>query len=374
MQAIKLTDFKIDGFAASNARQGEVAQVAIRAALTSDQPLFHIYMKSIWAIISARTQASKIHISLNRVSTFLLVIHDDASADLYLNDIPIVMEVFAKKDVAAGQAVFLSDLADVRHMRIEGIEFKPTNKTIFCFKVGWKFALLFDLGRDRELDIRGMEQTCGHLYRILTFEEVYQALGDESLLQKLTASGWFPFIGIIGGDFDDLLKAYRNDFSIEAQEMQLLAKFDASRVDAVTSRWWKNPILSSRRAILEPALNAFKQNDPVSCLKNLLTEMEGVLRDARIVDMGAAAKIDKLLEYAADKGIQKSGSEDSLFFPKQFLRYLKDHTYATFDPLNTAGTIASRHSVGHGGAPSSVYTQVRALQAILTLDQIVFYL
>jgi hypothetical protein len=35
---------------------------------------------------------------------------------------------------------------------------------------------------------------------------------------------------------------------------------------------------------------------------------------------------------------------------------------------------ASRHSVGHGAANATAYTQKRALQAILTLDQIARYL
>lgn len=34
----------------------------------------------------------------------------------------------------------------------------------------------------------------------------------------------------------------------------------------------------------------------------------------------------------------------------------------------------SRHSVGHGAAAATAYTMERALQALLTLDQVSFYL
>jgi hypothetical protein len=34
----------------------------------------------------------------------------------------------------------------------------------------------------------------------------------------------------------------------------------------------------------------------------------------------------------------------------------------------------SRHSVGHGAAAAKTYTKEKAIQAILTFDQIVFYL
>jgi hypothetical protein len=57
----------------------------------------------------------------------------------------------------------------------------------------------------------------------------------------------------------------------------------------------------------------------------------------------------------------------------QFLRYMRDYTYAQFDPKKPQAHVMSRHSVGHGGAAPAAYTMERALQAILTLDQLNFY-
>jgi hypothetical protein len=157
--------------------------------------------------------------------------------------------------------------------------------------------------------------------------------------------------------------------STSAPRRRLFSRSSTSNVSK-----WKRPSLKDRRAILEPALAAFKRGDPVSCLKILLTEMEGVIQDAHIADLGAGAKVKELLKYAAQRGLKKTGDESSLLFPNQFLQYLSDYTYADFDPKDGQADTLSRHSVGHGSARASAYTMTRALQAILALDQLSFYL
>ena len=85
-------------------------------------------------------------------------------------------------------------------------------------------------------------------------------------------------------------------------------------------------------------------------------------------------KQKKLLNHAISKGVVKADGEASLLFPTEFLDYLLKVTYAGFDPNNPGAAGASRHTVGHGVASGDLYTQARAVQVILTLDQIAFYL
>jgi hypothetical protein len=59
--------------------------------------------------------------------------------------------------------------------------------------------------------------------------------------------------------------------------------------------------------------------------------------------------------------------------PAAFARYLAAYTFANFDPTGPLGTAGSRHAIGHGAEDAGSYTQARALQALLTLDQIAFY-
>ncbi len=373
--SIHLHSLSVVGFVAENTpAEQKYALVAIGDAITSDHPRFYQYMKSINALITEHAERAGIHVQLDRVSAFVLVVHADDSADLYLQDFPMQMEILAKRDFAAGEIVYHSGVADVRRVRLPGISLAESDGVIVCFKVGWKFGLFFDLGKDRKLDVEGMEKKLGALYRGLSFEEAYAALGDPELFAQLVSAGWFPFVEIVGGDFDALLNAHRQSFNVDGEEKVLLAKFDAKRIDEMARRWWAHPALKDRRKILEPALEAFKRGDSVSCIKIILTEMEGIIRDARIAELGTGASIKDLLKYAVERGAKKTGDESSLFFPKEFLQYLSDCTYAHFDPNAPKESTASRHSVGHGGATADAYSPERALQAILTLDQLVFYL
>jgi hypothetical protein len=370
---IQLKGFRINGVAASNVKAGGTVPVLVRAELTSDQPEFYLYMRGITGLIVGKAKESGVLIQIDRVCAFLVVTHPDGTADLYLQDFPVQADMMAKHAVAKGEAVFQTGVGDIRRLRLPWLSLRPQDGVIYCWKVGWKFALFFDLDPGRDLDVDAMERSLGRLYRRLLFEDLYEAIESETVFSTLTASGWFPFIEIIGGEFEPLLKAYKNEFNIDEEVRKLVARFDAARIDAIGDRWWNGSLLANRKDILHPALEAFKRPDPVSCLKIVLTEIEGILQEAYIVEHGKGASARELLEYATDKAVQKAGDPDSLLFPYQFLRYMRDYTYAHFDPKNPEAEVMSRHSVGHGGAAASAYTIERALQALLTLDQLNFY-
>ena len=374
---INLTNLRIGGFAAANAYAGEkMTPVVVRAALTSDDPEFYPYMNSVSNVLSGRVRNAGAHLALDRASSLLLVTHpDDGSVDLYVHEFPMAIEILAKQDIIAGEAVYRSKVADVRRVRFPGVKLGAKDGLLVCFKVGWKFALFFDLAPNRDLDVDALECSIALLYRRLSFEDAYAALGNPQLFEKLLHAGWFPFVEIIGGEFGKLFNAHKQDFNVTGEEDILLKKFNADRIDAIAKRWWNRPCLTPRKKILESALDAFKRGDSVACLKTVLTEMEGVIRDTHIAELGRGASIKNLLKYAAERGVTKSGDDTSLLFPNQFLEYLNNYTFANFDPMNVAASDgASRHTIGHGAAPADAYTQTRALQAILTLDQIAFYL
>ena len=206
-------------------------------------------------------------------------------------------------------------------------------------------------------------------------KECIEALADEATVERMTKAGWFPFIEVLGGDFDPLIKAYREEFDIEAKEKELVARFTPERIDRIARRrWWRNPALAKHKTVLQAGLDAFKNGDPVSAIKNIMTEIEGVLVDVHLAEKGSTAETKVLLQHAVDKGIKKADGEASLFFPSDFLEYLLKVAYPDFDPNAPEAAGASRHTVGHGRAAGETYTLPRALQVILTLDQIAFYL
>ena len=373
--AVELTNVLINGFAAANALPGEtLVPILVRASLTSDEREFHVYAEGLLKLLSERAKEIGILLSIDALLGFVLIIHKDKSAKLYLDNTQMAAEVLTKRAIKAGEAMYLNDIGDIRKITFPNLTFLPSDKIFICFKVGWKFGMFFDLAENRDLDVNQMEFDLGALYRRLQFQALYEALADQATVNRMIKAGWFPFIEVIGGDFDPLLKAYQSEFDIENNEKKLVEKFTPERIDKIGERWWKNPILFKHKTVLEAGLEAFKRGDSVSCIKNIMTEIEGVLSDLHLAEKGSTAKTKDLLNHAVRKGVEKADGEASLFFPKDFLEYLQEVAYADFDPNSPSVAGASRHTVGHGYAGGETYTIARALQVILTLDQIVFYL
>ena len=110
----------------------------------------------------------------------------------------------------------------------------------------------------------------------------------------------------------------------------------------------------------------------MSVIKNVLTEIEGVLADAYFRAHGEhTRKLTKLLDFAVELAAERAG-KDTLYFPSEFAAYLRDYAFADFE-RGREGGVASRHAVGHGALTADQYTMPRALQALLTLDQFAFY-
>ncbi len=183
----------------------------------------------------------------------------------------------------------------------------------------------------------------------------------------------FPFIEIIGSEFQALANHFKAGFDPPEAEASLISRFDSARLDRMLGRWLRKPHFASKEPLLKSAMNAFKTGDPIPVVKIVLTEIEGVLADAYRGVHGKSAKTKDLLEFAIASAQKKSGSSDSLLLPGAFAQYLIASTFANFDPEAATGTAGSRHAVGHGAAPAATYTKARSLQALLILDQLAFY-
>ena len=79
------------------------------------------------------------------------------------------------------------------------------------------------------------------------------------------------------------------------------------------------------------------------------------------------------MNYIEQKAKNKFISMESLGFPDIFYKYLKEVLFKSFD-LKKDEVDLSRHSTAHGVAKPEQFTKDRALQAILTLDQMYRYL
>lgn len=107
-----------------------------RAALISDQSEFYTYIEQISNLF-----LHKMGIIDNNVFQFLILIHEDLTADLYINNLLLEVEMLAKRDVKKGDLIRKNDIANIRRVRFGDIKIVDTDKIICCIKVGWKFGL-----------------------------------------------------------------------------------------------------------------------------------------------------------------------------------------------------------------------------------------
>ncbi len=361
------------GFSTKNVKKGETAKILTRASVISDEPEFYTYTEQISNIF-----LNKFGIFINTVFQFLVLIHKDLSADLYINDFPVAIEMRVKRDIQKGEVVREGDIADMRRLKFPDIKIVETDKVIYCFKVGWKFGLFFDLNPQHNLDVDEMFLALGELYRYLSFQYVYNVLESKVQFEEMIKDGWFPFIEIIGSEYKSLAKAYQNKFDFENKIKKLVDSFNKVRIEKIVKKWWSNQIFKDKQLLLEAGVNAYLRGDNhgfINCIKTLSSEIEGIIRFQYFSETGKGKNVHlrALLQHIIKKGKIKSGSDYSLLFPLPFLSYLKNIVFANFN-LESGRVDLSRHSSSHGVANARDYTKIKALHMILILDQIYFYI
>lgn len=362
------------GFSAAPVQAGQSVGVITKLALTSDEPRFHRFVESFADVIRHMAQQAGASVSLRRASTVLLVLKPAGHAELWVDTAAVSLLCTVKRAIKARTAVFEGDVADITGMSFPCVAIGKEDKVLCLFRQDWRFGFAFDMNPDGKLDLDGFTTTLGSLYRTMRYRHLYDAMHDEALFSRLVMVGWFPFSEIITAEFRDLLRQCEAGFDLSEIESQIIAKFDELRMQNIRERWIAKSHFAAKAGLLDAAITAFLNKQPVAVIKILLTEIEGVLNDAyRAANGGQGAKLKDLLVFAEASAERKAGASDTLLFPKAFGRYLREHTFANFDPDAQTGTAGSRHAVGHGAAHQDSYTMSRALQAILTLDQLAFY-
>lgn len=374
-EPIRLTDLNLAGVSAEAARGGAEVEIWTRMALTSDQELFHKIVGNLSSVLEQSASLAGRPTQISRAHTVLLVLRPNNTGELWVDTAAVCAYSALKRPgpIAAGTPLFESDVADVTGMWFPRVEIGPEDRIFCLFREGWRFGLYFDFNADGDLAIEEAKRVLGTLLRRMRYADMYDALAHEPTFHGLVSAGWFPFLEFVSAEFRTLLAAQESSFGLEDMEAELISKFDEVRIDRIFTRWMERPHLKAKEVILAAAMRAFKAKDPVSVIKNVLSEIEGVMSEAYFVATGERThRIPKLVDFMISAAEKRAGGKDTLFFPVDFGRYLKDYIYAGFSPgdVRSAG---SRHAVGHGAVAGEEYTMARALQAILTLDQLAFY-
>lgn len=354
--------------------RGQPATVWIRYAVSSDEPRFHLLVERLIGVLQHMAQIAGIGVDLRRANTLLWVRRPGGHVELWLDTAAVSLQCRVKRSIPARSVVFPSDIADVTAMEFPCVALGEEDQVLCLFREGWSFGLAFDFCADGTRDVAWFQTALGTLFRKLHYRDQYLAVNTPAIFDPLVAAGWFPFAEIITAEFPALARVVENGFDLDDVEANVLTSFDAARLGCLLERWIAKPHFAARSALLTEAIESFTARRPGAVIKIVLTEIEGVLNDAhKAAHAGQGAKLKALLAFAQASAEQRAGRRDTLMFPEAFGRYLAKHTFANFDPVAGTGTAGSRHAVGHGAAAQDSYTMIRALQALLTLDQLAFY-
>lgn len=357
----------VHGFVAESAPAGAQAKIFVKGFVHSDQQAFHKFTDELFSLfVGNRFQRE-------HMGMLLIQLHRDGAADVHVNDIDLNIRVNVKRDVAKGEWAGLRDVSDIAEVRFANVAIDKKDGIAFCFRHGWKFGLFFDfspLCGDSELDLDELGLSLGKHYKYMLFQELYALIQDRKTFGQLFEDGWFPFIALIGGDYERLGDIYDSPHR-DALLAAFMDKFDRGRLQQLTDVWWRKPLLGDKKEILLAGVEAYLAQDTqgyVTCLKTLYSEIEGILRLAYFKDHSRQPTFAQLKAYARDRAQHRFISADPLSFPDLFYRYLDEVLFRDFD-LQAGEMALSRHSACHGVAPTREYTRKRALQAILTVDQ-----
>ena len=357
-----------DGFVAEDTVGPGAVGILVRNLMTSESPEFYKFIDKLGPMFLGKVTLPQL------VSNFVAVVHPDWSAEVYINDVNVKLMIRPKRAMAAMSPISKSAIADISDLKIEGIPISPTDHLYVCLKAGWRFLLFFDLTRKLDMDSIGKE--LARAYRYLLFRDEYSMLENQPLFDSLMNDGWFPFTEMLGSDFVKLETAYSHrdePVKFKAFLDEITSQFNEERLSALQEIWWSYEPLAAKRKIIEEAVSDYLAKKYISCIKVLYSEIEGLIRLRFHAELGSRPTFAHLRDFVGKKALAKYDDPTSLGFPTVFLEYITKNIFADFD-LDSGNVVLSRHSAEHGVADQSLYEKEKALQAILVVDQIRFYL
>jgi len=154
---------------------------------------------------------------------------------------------------------------------------------------------------------------------------------------------------------------------------KFMDRFEQNRITFFVNNWWRIPIIKDKQEAIEQGIRSYLNGDFIVCIKTLYSEIEGIVRIAYYNEKGKDPTQNDIIDYIVYKAKSKFVSLKSLGFPDIFFRYLKETIFAVFD-MGKGKLDFSRNTALHGIAKPNEYTKAKALQAILTIDQIYRYM
>ena len=184
-----------------------------------------------------------------------------------------------------------------------------------------------------------------------------------------TLRGWFPFQRILGEEFENLYNDINKSLyeNLNLPHLQIIKSFDNHRLNEMLADWNEVEVLPHKQ--LEIGLEHYQNQDPFSSIHVLIPYIEGIVRntlDNRLKSMDSFAIRDKIREDL--KGILHT-TEDNTLYINAFKSYLEYTWHPSFSNNKLFDRI-TRNTVSHGINRYEEFTMEKALQLILTIDQL----
>lgn len=368
-----LVGFSIE--AKRTTKNGEQVKICQQAFLTDNNgDFFYACLDQIskiflrdWIIRERRNESS--------INNCLILISGENSAKVYIN-IPTVMNIIARKRIEAGDPVTREHIADIREIVLTDPEVEEASYLgiIYIFSVGWRRGLYYSLastikGEPTIVGNSNMKTLFASFYAYMIFPEIYRIFPE--IKEELIRNGWFPFIRILGRNFDSLCEAIKHDFPLSDISLEIVDSFDKQSFNDMFNAWMKKDLFRNHKTIIRKGIDEFLEGDYISSIHILYPRIEGLMRHIYLGEEEKVSSIN-LAKKIASIGKQKT-NEFGLFLPDDFKEYLQRFYFSSFD-LEKGDINLSRHSLAHGVAKESDFNKIRAFQAILILDQISFYI
>jgi hypothetical protein len=365
---------RIAGYCMSAARSGEMAQIRVSGATSTEDGDLHLkylegFPQTVLSMIGQEILPSD-------VKSMVVLISKDLKARVYINEVIIEgIAIVKTKKVEIGKPITRNDFSGFERIILKGISF-PKDHAFFCLlPLGWDNIYVFDYSPLREgEDINveyDVEKVLGAYFSYLLFKSVHKLSG--SVLEKILSQNWFPFYALSFSTVESIINYAKSDWDID----ELLEKIEDETLFYIEERmdkWGCDHNILPFCKFLDLAVSRHKDDDFVSSSSIIYPKVEALIRFDFVKDNPGkeGRRQFMLIEHITQKTLNNI-STLTTFIPDMFKRYLEECYFKEFSAVTPNNQI-SRHSVAHGASSIEMYDRKASLLGLLVFSQIVEYL
>lgn len=360
------------GYAMNKARKGEPVQITVREFIsTEDGDLFIERLEGLPQTILNLVQEYK-PVNPSVIDNMLVIYHPDDSAEIYINELDLIIKTRVKKQVSPGDQIFLNDIALIEALEFNNATIPPSAGILFIFSLGWRKGMFYDLSPlhgEKTPRKYALSSLLGYYFAYLSQQKFFKINND--VWKILFEEKWFPFISLSIGFRERLISYAKAGWNPNDLLLESVTEIEGM-LENIKDRWQKSFLFEPHMPLLAHALDKFDDRDYISSTSILYPRIEGVLRSAH-EHLSDEIKINYTSLLNTSLGDpEEPSTERSLLLPKRFRQFMEDIYLADFVPREIADI--SRHSIAHGVAEPSQFDQKGAILGILILDHLYYFL